>query len=175
MSPPPLSLALLYCLAILSDTPTVAARTQDNSRGPPSVPADPAEGNAVSPPSVRVDAAGIQVIPVGGEHEGPSLMQDDPIGGNVKGSSRAQVNPVEQSAEGGGDGNGGDGAGGDVSLSEFMEEMRGAMSSQWELLQNLRYHTLGIKARLAQVESHLHALASSTRSTASGEREKENN
>lgn len=51
-----------------------------------------------------------------------------------------------------------------TSLDQFMEEVRGALASHWELLQNLRYHTLGIKVRLVQLEAqiqnlseHLHA------------------
>lgn len=55
-----------------------------------------------------------------------------------------------------------------TSLDEFMEEVRGALAGHWELLQNLRYHTLGIKVRLVQLEAqiqnlseHLNAVAGS--------------
>lgn len=46
-----------------------------------------------------------------------------------------------------------------TSLDQFMEEMRGALASQWDLLQNLRYHTLSIKVRLIQLEAQLQNLS----------------
>lgn len=46
-----------------------------------------------------------------------------------------------------------------TSLDQFMEEVRGAMASHWELLQNLRYHTLGIKVRLVQLEAQIQNLS----------------
>lgn len=46
-----------------------------------------------------------------------------------------------------------------TSLDQFMEEVRGALASHWELLQNLRYHTLGIKVRLVQLEAQIKNLS----------------
>lgn len=46
-----------------------------------------------------------------------------------------------------------------TSLDQFMEEVRGALASHWELLQNLRYHTLGIKVRLVQLEAQIQNLS----------------
>lgn len=46
-----------------------------------------------------------------------------------------------------------------TSLNQFMEEMRGALASQWDLLQNLRYHTLSIKVRLIQLEAQLQSVS----------------
>lgn len=47
----------------------------------------------------------------------------------------------------------------ETSLEQFMEEVRGALASHWELLQNLRYHTLGIKVRLVQLEAQIQNLS----------------
>lgn len=47
----------------------------------------------------------------------------------------------------------------ETSLGQFMEEVRGALASHWELLQNLRYHTLGIKVRLVQLEAKIQNLS----------------
>lgn len=44
-------------------------------------------------------------------------------------------------------------------LDQFMEEVRGALASQWDLLQNLRYHTLSIKVRLVKLEAQMQSLA----------------
>ncbi|XP_071551456.1 neurofascin-like isoform X2 [Panulirus ornatus] len=44
-------------------------------------------------------------------------------------------------------------------MEEFMEDIRRAMSSQWELLQNIRYHTLVTKVRVAQLETQVKKLA----------------
>ena len=44
-------------------------------------------------------------------------------------------------------------------LDQFMEEVRGALASQWDLLQNLRYHTLSIKVRLIQLEAQMQNLS----------------
>lgn len=46
-------------------------------------------------------------------------------------------------------------------LDQFMEEVRGALASQWDLLQNLRYHTLSIKVRLVKLEEQVQSLADS--------------
>ncbi|KAG0694454.1 hypothetical protein GWK47_027234 [Chionoecetes opilio] len=40
-----------------------------------------------------------------------------------------------------------------------MEEVRGALAGQWDLLQNLRYHTLSMKVRLIQLEAQLQNLS----------------
>lgn len=52
-----------------------------------------------------------------------------------------------------------------VAMEEFMEEIRRAMSSQWEILQNIRYHTLVTKVRVAQLETQVKKLTSQVEDT----------
>ncbi|XP_045621079.2 basement membrane-specific heparan sulfate proteoglycan core protein isoform X2 [Procambarus clarkii] len=48
---------------------------------------------------------------------------------------------------------------GQVPIEGFMEEIRQAMTSQWEILQNIRYHTLVTKVRVTQLEAQVKNLA----------------